>query len=213
VPAVNGFLPSTTGFAFSNNDWPDVPYKRLRLGPLDVPVGHASNGVCGGMVFAARDYFESDRRPPTSDKPPQDPDDPLFVYLVTRLFDSYDGVGGVSRYVRLSWPTPVPDRTEITADSITHVKADIDGGKPAPLGLIKTSSWNPFDLRHNHQTLAYGYDLDGAKTILRIYDPNHPGDDTITYTFDGKAITTGPMDLGPIRCLLHPTYSTKSPPA
>ena len=49
-----------------------------------------------------------------------------------------------------------------------------------PLGLIRIKSLNPGDLGHNHQVMAYGYRLTGSNVILRIYDPNHPSDDTVT---------------------------------
>ena len=55
--AVAGFLPSTHGFAFSNA-WPVTPARRWNLGLVEIGIGNASLGLCGGMVFAARDRFE-----------------------------------------------------------------------------------------------------------------------------------------------------------
>ena len=63
---VPGFLPSTSGFAFAN-DFPKVPVRHIGIpGVVSVPIGDASNGLCGGMAFAARDYFEA-RMPPPAD--------------------------------------------------------------------------------------------------------------------------------------------------
>ncbi len=41
------------------------------------------------------------------------------------------------------------------------------------MGLVTVESRNPMDLGHNHQVLAYGYDLDDDSNLtIRVYDPN-----------------------------------------
>ena len=57
-----GFLPSRNGFAFAN-DFPHVPAKTIDLVVTKVPLGDASNGLCGGMVYAALDLFVAQRAP------------------------------------------------------------------------------------------------------------------------------------------------------
>ena len=55
----SGFLASTNGFAFANS-WPHVPPLRFRLGgpvPLELAVGDAALGLCGGMALAALDLY------------------------------------------------------------------------------------------------------------------------------------------------------------
>ena len=59
------------------------------------------------------------------------------------------------------------------------VRRDLDDGHLSPLGLIRVKSWNPGQLPHNHQVVAYGYDLDGDRVTLHLYDPNHHDDDEI----------------------------------
>ena len=59
---VSGFLPSRNGFAFAN-DFPHVPAKTIDLVVTKVPLGDASNGLCGGMVYAALDLFVAQRLP------------------------------------------------------------------------------------------------------------------------------------------------------
>lgn len=62
--AVPGFLPSASGIAFPNR-FPRVPVRRIGIpGIVSVPIGDASNGLCGGMAFAVRDYFEAGKPPP-----------------------------------------------------------------------------------------------------------------------------------------------------
>ena len=55
------FSPSASGFRFPNS-FPHVPVRHIGIpGVVSIPIGDASNGLCGGMVFAARDYFEAGR--------------------------------------------------------------------------------------------------------------------------------------------------------
>jgi hypothetical protein len=184
--SVHGFLPSTYALHFPN-DFPPEPIFRLGLGPARIPVGNAANGLCGGMVFAARDLFDSgvpapaDRTPPAREKP-------LFGYLVRRLFTSFDLPRGPLRYwFWMALPTgdgAVP--RGLTRRSIDRewpkVKADIDDGILSALGLIRTRSLSPFSLGLNHQLLAYGYQVDeeAGTVALSVYDPNHPDEDSVT---------------------------------
>jgi hypothetical protein len=36
-----------------------MPLLNINIAGINVPIGDASNGLCGGMVFAVRDYFGS----------------------------------------------------------------------------------------------------------------------------------------------------------
>jgi hypothetical protein len=60
------------------------------------------------------------------------------------------------------------------------IRAEIDRGHPAAMGLIRVISSDPFELKRNHQVLAYGYDLVGTGLTLHLYDPNRPRDDHVT---------------------------------
>ena len=56
-------------------------------------------------------------------------------------------------------------------------------------------------LGHNHQVLAYGYDLDGSQLTIRICDPNWPGDDGVTLS----------LDISDARAAVVPVYSRPDP--
>jgi hypothetical protein len=86
--AVPGFLPSSAGFHFSNSTFPAVPDLTISVFGRMIGIGDASNGLCGGMVYAARDYFEADIPIPQDATNPAT--GPLFDYIVRRLFDSFD---------------------------------------------------------------------------------------------------------------------------
>jgi hypothetical protein len=186
---VMGFEPSVNGFHFPNL-FADAPLRTIHIPPFgDIPIGHATAGMCGGMVFAALDIFGKGLKPRPDVVAPE-PGTPLFSYLVNRLFDSFNGVMGVYKY--LEWMR-FPDEAHFFGvlktiswhsvnDEWPAIQSDLDNGVACPLGLIKVESLNPFDLGRNHQALAYGYDLDEISGDLQIcvYDPNCPNDDTVT---------------------------------
>ncbi len=203
---LEGFLPSTSGFRFANS-FPHVPVRRIGIpGVISVPIGDASNGLCGGMAFAARDYFEAGRPPPNDTTAPRK--GPLFDYLVDRLFDSFNLPLGPVWYLELMNPL-LPDGETVWSrlglaphgrawrtvkEEWPKVRAEIDAGHPCPLGLVRMKSTNPFDLKENHQVLAYGYHLVGNSLNLHLYDPNQPGRDDVTMTLS-LASSTRAADL------------------
>jgi hypothetical protein len=225
---VPGFLPSSAGFRFPNS-FPHVPVRRIGVpGVLSVGIGDAANGLCGGMAFAARDYFEAKRPMPDDTEAPGE--GALFDYLVERLFDSFNLPFGPATYLALMSPA-LPDaetfwsrlglaphgRAWRMVTEWPKVRADIDAGHPSPLGLVRIKSTNPMDLKHDHQVLAYGYDLDGTALTLRLYDPNHPGGDDVTMTLD-IADATRPIPVTasppgpPVYAFFRINYVRATPP-
>src|SRR5437899_1309185 len=181
MPSVPNFLPSTNGLRFVNS-WPDEPDIVVKVPPFgEVPIGNASNGLCGGMVFLVRDVFEAGLPGLADPQPAQGT--PLFDYIVGRLFDSYHIPGGVLKY--FEWMNTPDHDTRIwfvtrrglawktIVEEWPKVKADIDGGRLSPLGVVTVQSTNPGDLGKNHQVLAYAYELDPAHNlVVHLYDPN-----------------------------------------
>jgi hypothetical protein len=226
---VPGFVPSASGFRFPNS-FPRVPLRRIGIpGVLSVPIGDASNGLCGGMAFAARDYFEEQREPPGETAPPGS--GALFDYLVDRLFDSFALPLGPARYLELMNPMLSDGETiwsrlgigphgrawRMARTEWPKVRADIDVGDPSPLGLVRVKSTDPLDLKENHQVLAYGYTLDGSSLTLRLYDPNRPGRDDVSLHLDvgGRTAVTTPTMAptgSPVFAFFRVPYVPKSPP-
>src|SRR4051794_16323129 len=94
------FLPSRSGYHFPNA-FPAVPVRTIPIPHFgDIPIGDASGGLCGGMVFAVRALHARRLDPPAGPDSPE-PGSPLFTYLVDRLFDSFDLPRDVARY--LEW--------------------------------------------------------------------------------------------------------------
>lgn len=184
--AVTGFTASGNGFRFTNSFPPD-PTITIDLGPAgSVGLGNASQGVCGGMAFAVRDYFEA-KLPVPPDVSPPGKGTALFDWIVKRLFDSFDLPSGVAKYA-LWMAMPSADMGLLglhergtgyrtVHESWPAIKADIDAGHPSPLGLVTVHTSDITKIGKCHQVLAYGYQVDDSNTLtLSIYDPNTPND-------------------------------------
>lgn len=191
--AVRGFLPSRCGFRFANttNVLPPRPLVVFPTPVGNLEVGSATNGICGGMVFAARDYFESATPIPPGKEPPDS--GPLFDYIIQRLFDSFAIPDGVMKYLELMNPALPDHETDLSKAGLAPrgrswrmvveewplIKADLDAGRTSPIALVLLKSPNAFDLGKNHQVLAYGYRILNNELALRVYDPNDPDNDDL----------------------------------
>jgi len=228
VGDVAGFLPSRQGLGFTNA-WPSQPDLVVGLPGLGgVPVGDAANGLCGGMVFTVLDLFTAGVGPPAGPRPTFG--SPLFTHLVRRLFDSFDLPSGVLRYYawmvlpdgdrrhRLGTVRGVGWRTVVREWPL--IRADVDAGRPCPIGVVTVRSPRPGQLGRNHQLLVYGYRVDGDRVTLRVYDPNTdpPVGDDVTVSFgvgapsSGAAVTHNVALPGPIRGLFRVRYRPAPPP-
>jgi hypothetical protein len=231
--AVANFLPSRNGYHFGNH-WGDVPYSLppLRGSILDKKYGSAKDGLCGGMVYSVRDFFEAQRPIPPDTVPPAGEQNPLFINIVNRLFDTFD-IDDVTLYLKLMDPL-YPDTDENILNPVglangrafvmaniefPMIRQDILAGHTSPMGLVQIKSISPFDLGHNHQVLAYAYQARGQDIDLWVYDPNCPGRDdiklsfNITSTADPIVVTHNVDDNShPIYCFFRTNYSFSSPP-
>jgi len=178
-PARARFLPSRHGFAFDNS-WPAGPAMSVRTPAGPLGIGNAALGLCGGMVFAALDYWHAGRVP-AHDRPL--PGSPLYRFVVRRLIESWHIPAGVAGYYRgmLSSDAALARRT--ISRQWPPIRALLDDGRPAPLGVVTVASPNPLLLGRNHQVLAYGYTVDGPAVTLALYDPNSGPDDGIVIRF------------------------------
>ncbi|GAC1404156.1 MAG: hypothetical protein NVSMB49_22440 [Ktedonobacteraceae bacterium] len=242
MPMVQGFLPSTLGLHFNNSDFPHLALLSIPTPFGDIDIGDSAMGVCGGMVFTVRDYFEVGFVPPLTNQPPQTETDPFYVYLVPRFFASF----GFSYPI----PTPIP---ALASNLPTHyyglmdpalpdhetvaskaglaphgrawvmieeewpkIQKDIDAGKLSPIGLVLVKSLDPTALGDNHVVLVYGYDLNGTNLVLHVYDPNKPDRDDVTLSLNiADPEHTTPITYEPdptINCFFHLGYSPVVPP-
>jgi hypothetical protein len=222
------FLPSRHGFAFDNG-WPDQPALTLPTPFGGIGIGNAGAGLCGGMVFAALDYFLAGREA-VPDRPAAG--EPLYRFIVRRLIDSWHFPAGVAQYYR--W-MGLPDGDHVirlfgrqvlarrglgrrtVRVEWPRIRKDLDRGRPVPLGVVTVASRNPKDLALNHQALAIGYEVDGPRVKVRVYDPNSGRRDDVAITMDTSA-PPGPVpfdhNLGlqrPIRGFFRVAYTPRTP--
>ena len=189
--AVPGFLPSTHGLHFANR-FPPGP--TLTFGPIDprwIGIGDASAGLCGGMSWYVRERFEAGLPiPPDTDAPANG--STLFQALVRRQVQSLDWLRTPLRIWWMGALGAGHALQQTRAAEWPRIRADIDAGHLAMVGLVRQTGWNPFKLTNNHQVLAYAYEVDGDAVTLRIYDPNWPGRDDVAIKLDtGLSQTTG----------------------
>lgn len=207
-----GFLPSAHGFAFAN-EWPSGAAASIPLGVGKIGIGNAARGLCGGMVFAALDYWHAGAPPPAEQ--PQ-PGTPLFGFIVRRLVRSWRLPAGVGRYYRWMVLADADVARRTTRRHWPAIKEMLDAGKPAPLGVVTVASANPLLLGGNHQVLAYGYHTAGSLVTLHVYDPNAGQDDAVVIRWDGEAEPAAfehNLGLGlPVRGFFLTRYRPARPP-
>jgi hypothetical protein len=185
--AVPGFLPSTHGLHFANR-FPPGP--TVRFGPLDprwIGIGDASAGLCGGMAWLVRERFEAGQPvPPDTDVPANG--SPLFGVLVRRQVRSLEwfrtplgfwwiGASGAERTAQRTREREWPE-----------IRATIDSGRLAMVGLVRHQGPNPLNLKKSHQVVAYAYSIEAGTITLRVYDPNWPNRDDVAVIIEPGTI-------------------------
>lgn len=181
--AVPGFLPSTHGFRFANR-WPSGPAREWHLGLVHLGIGDTGRGLCGGMAFSARARFERGETGAADAEPPST-GTPLFTEIVDRQFDSFGPLFSVP--LRF-WAAALGSERRRVRDTVRAawpaIRAQIDAGIPAMVGLVRASGLNPLRPDFGHQVVAYRYDISRERVAIGIYDPNHPDDDTVELRID-----------------------------
>jgi hypothetical protein len=179
------FRPSRYGFRFRNS-WPSQPARTVNLGFVRIPIGDTARGLCGGMIFAARDRFERDEDGPPDSTPPA-AGTPLFKEIVDRQFASFGrlfsvpirfwiaAAGGASRRAR-----------ETVRDAWPAIRADIDAGRPSMIGLVRLATRNPL-APLGHQVVGFRYAETAERVAIGVYDPNHPGMDDVEIVLERSA--------------------------
>lgn len=182
--SISEFKPSVHGFKFANA----FSGSRLPggLGRIESALGVPSRyGLCGGMCFAAADFFLARNTIPVAIKPPAS-GTPLFKYISARQNDSLGA--NFERAPRFAQWMIRTDAglfgvRELSLAELSGITDTLDAQRPALLGLVFASRgekppgqggavWD------NHQVLAYAYTRPTPGTwTLRIYDPNYPAAD------------------------------------
>jgi hypothetical protein len=202
------FLPSRHAFGFTNA-WPSGPAVVVRTPVGRVGVGDAGAGLCGGMVFAALDYWHAGLVPPAV-RPAHGT--PLFRFVVRRLVHSWRLPAGVARYYRWMLRADADLARRTTERQWPGIAADLDRGVPVALGVVAARSARPGHLVHNHQVLAYAYEPAGDGVAVRVYDPNRGPRDDVVIRFGPDGFDHN-LDLDrPVRGFFRVPYRPVAPP-
>jgi hypothetical protein len=200
--AVPGFIPSVHGLHFANTYPPGPTVKLGLVDPRWVGVGKAEAGLCGGMSWFVREWFETGR-PIPADVTPPDNGSPLFRVIVRRQVMSLDWLRGPLRFWLAAGSTSERLKTRTLEVEWPRIRAAIDAGRLPMLGLVRHHGWNPFHLTKDHQVLAFGYESAGptGPHSLRLYDPNWPNRDDVSITLLGGGFmqSTGEPLFGVLR--------------
>jgi hypothetical protein len=139
------------------------------------------------MSWYVRDRFVASQPVPPDTEPPAN-GSPFFRALVRLQVKSLEwlrtpfgfwvmGAFGLDRIARRSrereWP---------------RIRATIDAGRLAQVGLVRHKALNPFNLTKSHQVVAYGYTIDRETIWLRLYDPNWPDRDDVDVVIEPGSI-------------------------
>ena len=187
---IPNFKPSENGFPFGNSFPSGTPVVGIRTPFGRISIGDAAGGLCGGMVFGAMDFHAAAAR-----SIPETASDEVVDYLTRRLLDSWSLPFGVLKYYdwqrrpgASKWIAGfrvIRGLTRLTTvREWPRIRAELDAGRFAPLGVVNSRGFGLRELPRNHQVLAHGYDFDAAsqRVTLHIYDPNFPGnDETLTF--------------------------------
>jgi len=207
------FNPAVHGFRFDNR-FVNVIVSLPGKGTV------RTSGRCGGMAYAALDYYARDRPAPTflPTPPARVPPDghPLADYLLTRQIESFRNPSAL-RFI--SW-TLFPDDglpfakgvRKWTADEVTQLKKSIDRGDPVVVGLIGARSLSDVG-RRNHQAVAFGYQLVPGGVDVQIYDPNTHGTTSLLRWRKGESeVHASNRPTRPWRGFFVHGYDAKVPP-
>jgi len=156
------------GFRFHNWFVFDV---RLSAG---LSLGRVEPGLCGGMAYAALDYYHAGIPVPRMRHAPAQ-GSPLSRYLIQRQLAS-NSPAALYRVLRWTTGSIAALEHRMLTQELPALRQRLQRNEPTVLVLVRAP-----DLSHvtaNHQVVACGYHEDEAAGTMRIdvYDPNWPGE-------------------------------------
>jgi hypothetical protein len=209
------FQPKLNGFQFINSfDFPD--FFQLKLPFLSLSAASLSDliyGLCGGMCFAALDYYHAQISPPpygTTDLIPW----PYFLYLWQRQLDSL-GKLVVPKIFEWMLSDDVTLARKINRWEVPKIMKQLKEGQPVVLAIIRVKGIT--DPTKNHQVVAIGYEYETTNKDLKffLYDPNHPGEQPeLTMNLNNPNLGIG-LDYStgePLRGFFALDYQKQTPP-
>ena len=183
---------------------------------LKLPLGRSREldpivyGLCGGMCYAALDYYHAGLPVPNRTAVPK-PGERLFRYLFKRQMDSFQLPMGPLRIVRWMFRGDEAVARSTIEKEFPRLRDSIARGQPPVLLMIYAGAWE--SPTQNHQVVAVGFDLDEAaqRVTIPIYDPNYPGDEPTLHLDLRPSLATLNQSTGePLRGFFLQGYRPKN---
>lgn len=202
------FQPTRHGFNFDNT------FQNNVVGGIDFRTG----GLCGGMVYAAMDYFNARMKIPRQSWKPANRTR-LQSYIYNRQVHSLSAPN-LARWASMGMNPGGGRRNralfhQALTQQFAKIRASIDRGKPMAMGVHGVAS-------RTHQIMAIGYRDDGeANRSIVVYDPNF-NDEIITmkannakqwFEYVGKSDSKDPHRYRWRTFFADDQYKAKRPPA
>jgi hypothetical protein len=214
------FVPASHAFRFANRFVNEV--FSVRVPPFFRKRTITTDGRCGGMAFAALDYFHANAPIPelsAGDFPGAGvPPDGHWLadYIYSRQMDTFKSRDAI-RFVHWTVRGDTRAMSRTLHNEIPKARTAIDKGTPVVLGLVGASGLTSVG-KGNHQVVCYGYEeRSPGITTLFIYDPNHPpiggfsGEVTLRRRL-GSSLGFEASRGGPWRGFFVQRYSPRRPP-
>jgi hypothetical protein len=105
-------------------------------------------------------------------------------------------------------------RRETIGDAWPAIRAEVDAGTPAMVGLVRRPGLYALARDFGHQVVAYRYDEAPTRVAIGVYDPNHPGDDSVEVGFErtGNGLRLWQSTGEPLLGLLHLPWRSREAP-
>jgi len=146
------------GFAFTN--WFTFD---LSVTPL-LRLGRISPGLCGGMAYAALDYYHAGVPAPAMMTPPPQ-GTPLCRYLIERQVAS-NSVALVAQVARWTVCDAARLQAQMLARELPALRERLQRDEPAVLLFVRATTMG--QMTHNHQVVACAYDEDQYSGAMRV---------------------------------------------
>jgi hypothetical protein len=131
------------------------------------------------MAFVAADRFAHREAPPAEEAPPAF-GDALFREVVSRQMDSFGRIFEVpARFALAAFASDRARLRDTVKTAWPQIRSTIDDGRLAMVGLVRRSGVALIAPDFGHQVVAYRYSASKERVTIGVYDPNHPGDDTV----------------------------------
>lgn len=203
------------GFFFRNSfEFPTLLNHYLPLNlPIPITLGDVVYGLCGGMCFAATDFFHTGKIIPTYTEE-EDISLKFFMYLWNRQLDSLKP-SLVRKLFQWMLRDDISLARSIKRWEMPKVRSEIDQNNPSVLALVRVKGIS--DPTKNHQVLAIGYEFDTGLELMtiNIYDPNYPKEDhalTMDFSNPSQGIKLQHSKDGSQRGFFKIDYKQETPP-